>query len=111
MADVALGIVESRAATAAKHAPQSLALLSIAGIGAGRVRAHDVDVVSLDPAAFQCRLDALSLAIGVWHDKIAGVAVNGPADNFAIDFRAAVTGIAHPFQDVHTTAFRHHDAG
>ncbi len=111
VADEALGVVKSRAAATAKDAAQGFALLCIARCRAGGVRADDVDVVGRDTRAAQRGLKALGLAFGIGQHEIAGVAVDGPADDFAVDFRAAVAGIAHTLQHIHAAAFGHHDAG
>src|SRR5262245_39093461 len=109
MADKALGVVDHGLPLARKHATQRVALLYVAARRGRGVRAHQIDLVRVEPGAPQRELHAAGLLAGVRQHKVAGVTVHRIADQLPVYLRAATAGVVEPLEDVRAATLRDDD--
>ena len=70
----------------------------------------DVDVFGVELRPAHRQLDALGLPLGVGQHEVDRVAVDGVADDLAVDLRAPSPGVVETLQGHHAAALGHHDA-
>src|SRR5690606_5291049 len=105
------GVVDVRVRTAlAEDGPERAAFLDVALGRGGRVRIDDVNIAGIQAAMGERPADALGLALGIWQDVVARVAVDAVAGNLAVDPRPPLLRVLEALKRVERAALGDDDA-